>query len=106
MSYQIVRGDLGPNMPITLTANGAPVDVSTATTVELHWLKPDGTAMVDTLLPIDASLGKFEMVWSAGDTDVAGYCFGLVVVTTAAIPETYPSDGSRIIWFVNRQITD
>lgn len=79
-------------------------DLSGATTVELHWVKPDGTLIVDTLNPVDASLGEFEMIWSAGDTDQEGAHFAHVVVTTAGVPETYPSDGTKIIWWVNPQI--
>lgn len=106
MSFDIVRGDLGPSLAITLTVSGAAQDVSTADSVELHWVKPDGTVMLDDLTEVDATEGQFEMVWEAGDTDQIGAHLGQVIVTSGSVVETYPSDGSMIIWFVNPQVGD
>lgn len=106
MSYEIVRGDLGPDMPIAITENGVAVNCSGASSVELHWVKPDGTEVTDTLTAVDATAGSYKMVWASGDTDQTGACLGQVVVTTAGIPKTYPSDGTLMIWWVNPQVGD
>lgn len=101
MSYEIVTGDLGPSMPITVLCNDEPVDTSAADTVELHWVMPDDTLRTSTLTEVNAEVGQYVMDWESGDTDQIGVYFGHVVVTTDDIPQTYPSDGSRLIWFVN-----
>lgn len=106
MSYEIVRGDLGPPMPITLSVNGTAIDASGASTVQLHWLKPDGSTYLSTLTPVNAAQGQYQMNWSAGDTDVAGPYQGQVIVTTSGVPETFPSDGTKIIWWVTPQVGD
>ncbi len=106
MSFDLVRGNTSPPMPITVSVSGAGVDVSGADSVQLQWAKPDGTVMLTNLTPIDPTEGEYQMDWSAGDTDVIGPHIGEVVVTTGGIVETYPADGSKIIWWVNPSVTD
>lgn len=106
MSYEIVRGDTSPSMPVNITANGVAVDASSADSVELRWMKPDGTVTTTTLVAVAAITGEFEMQWTNGDTDQIGPHFGEVIVTTGAAVETFPSDGSKIIWWVYPQIGD
>ncbi len=106
MSYEISRGDTIPAMAVTVQTNGVAVDVSDADTVEMHWVMPDGTARVSTLTAVSAIDGQFAMEWEPEDTDQAGIYFGHVVVTTDDDQETFPSDGSRMIWFVNPSIAD
>ena len=106
MSYEIVRDDISPVMQLTVLSGGTAVDCSTADSVELRWIKPDGTVTVDDLTPVAAALGQFTMDWAAGDTDQIGPHFGHILVTISGVQETYPGDGSTIIWWVNPQIGD
>lgn len=106
MSYEIVKGDTGPAMPVTLTVSGTAIDVSGADTVVMRWAKPDGTVTESTLTVLDASVGSFQMEWSTGDTDQIGAHIGEVVVTTGSEIETFPNDGTKIIWFVNPTVSD
>ena len=106
MSYEIVRGDLGPPMPIAVTENGSALDCSTADSVELHWVQPDGTEHTDTLTPVSAVGGTFVMDWVSGDTDQVGPHQGQVVVTIDGVAQTYPADGTNLIWWVNPQVGD
>lgn len=106
MSYDIVRGDLGPAMPVTVTENGTALDCSGADSVQLRWYKPDGTTVLTGLTEVDASVGSFIREWSAGDTDLIGPHHGEIVVTTAGVVQTYPSDGFKLIWWVNPQVGD
>jgi hypothetical protein len=105
VSYEIVTGDLG-SMPLSITLNDASVDTSTADTVEFHWVMPDGTLRVSELTPVDPTVGAYLMEWESGDTDQIGPHFGHVVVTEDDIEQTYPSDGSRVIWFINPSIDE
>lgn len=106
MSFDIVKGDLGPFMPVTITVDGVAIDTSTADTVELKWAKPDGTLVTSTLTPVNPAVGAYNMVWDSGNTDQIGPHLGQVVVTEAGVPKTYPSDGSYVIWFVNPTVAD
>ncbi len=106
MSYNIVKGDLGIPLPLTITSSGTAVDTTTADSVQLHWRQPDGTVNVDDLTAISAVAGQYKMDWEDGDTDQIGPHVGQIVVTTGAVIETYPSDGSNIIWFVNPSVAD
>lgn len=105
MSFELVKGNLAPAMPLTITSDGSAVDLSGADTVELSWIKPDGTETLTTLTPVNAALGQFRMDWTDGDTDQVGPHLGLVIVTTSSVPQTYPSDGTKIIWWVNPALT-
>jgi hypothetical protein len=106
MSYDIVTGDTAPPLPVTVTENDIAIDTSLADSVEFRWAKPDGTVTLSTLTPVDASIGEYEMEWATGDTDQIGAHFGQIVVTTGTEVKTYPSDGTRIIWWVNPQVAD
>lgn len=100
MSFEIVRGDNTP-MDVDLTA-----DTSSADSVQLRWAKPDGTTYLTNLTEVDASAGEYQMEWGPDDTDTVGPHVGEVIVTTGSLVETYPADGSKIIWWVNPQVGD
>jgi hypothetical protein len=107
MSYSVIRGDLTPDMPLTLTTNDTPDDLTAASSIELRWLKPDGTLTTVTLTAVDLATGQVKRVWVTGDTDLVGTHYGQVVVTIpTSLPKTYPNDGSEIIWNVYPQLGD
>src|SRR5690348_3899521 len=106
MSFELVRGDLAPSMPVTITVNNVPLDTSSADTVIMRWVKPDGTVYETNLTPVDPAAGEYEMDWGPDDTDTIGPHVGEVVVTTAGIPQTFPSDGQKIYWWVNPNVAD
>lgn len=106
MSFDLVRGDLSPPMPVIITVDGTAYDTSGADTVQLRWVKPDGTVMLTNLTPVDATAGEYEMQWSGTDTDLIGPYVGEIVVTTGGQQETFPSDGTKVIWFVNPSVAD
>lgn len=96
MAFDIVKGDTSPAMDIDLSA-----DTSTADSVQLRWVKPDGTEYLTNLTVVNATLGTYKMQWAVEDTDQIGPHFADVVVTTGSAIETFPADGSKIIWWVN-----
>ena len=106
MSYSCIRGDLSQPMAMTITRDGAAVDLTLADTVQLHWIDPDDTVSLVELTVVDAPTGEVQRIWEAGDTDVVGTHFGQVVVTTGGVVETFPNDGSFIIWDVYPQVGD
>jgi hypothetical protein len=93
-------------MAINIEVGGAAYDVSGADSVEFRWVKPDGTTYLTNLTPVNAALGEFQMDWSGNDSDTIGPHLGEVVVTTDGVVETYPNDGSKIIWWVSPQVGD
>lgn len=99
--FELIQGDLEPDMDLTVTVNGVAQDLTSATTIELHWVKPDGTVADVTLTPVELLTGQIKYVWLAGDTDVVGYHRGRVVVTwTSGDVQTFPNDGSWHLWAV------
>lgn len=109
--YQIVAGVLTPPMELTVSFDGAAVDLSQALTVELLWELPDGTTRTVELEEADEGdleVGEVRRVWVAGDTDVLGAHRGQIRVTWPAteefadLPTVFPTDGDVVVWFVNR----
>lgn len=105
MAFALVKGDLEPDMLITLSAPGALAALPTATAVNLRWKKPDGTTTTVALTVVNAVAGTVKRVWAAGDSDQVGRHWGQVVVTTAG-GETAsdPNDGSLLSWDVYPQL--
>jgi hypothetical protein len=105
MSFEIVEGDLEPDMELSVTVNGEVKDLSAAVSYALLWRDPDGTVGTLALEEVDLELGTLRHVWEAGDTDVVGAHRGQVVVTWAeGETQTFPSDGTHYIWFVNPRL--
>lgn len=101
MSFQCIRGDLTQSMPITLAVNDIAVVIADTSTVELRWTDPDGVTTVVALEEVDFATGQVRRVWVAGDTDVVGAHTGQIIVTSVGGDvETFPNDGSLIIWWV------
>jgi hypothetical protein len=101
VSYSLIVGDLESDMFVTAAVAGVADDLRDADTVELDWLKPDGTRVTVPLVAVDAQVGQYKRVWEAGDTDLAGVHRGRMVVTWPTDePQTYPNDGSWMIWYI------
>ena len=90
----IKRGDTAPDLSVTLTDNGTPVDLSTAVVVEVI-AAMNGTRRF-TRTVTGSSLGVVVMPWQATDTAIPGMLEIECEVTwpgsTAPI-QTFPADG-------------
>ena len=106
MSFDLVRGDLLPVMPVAVTSGGVAVNLSTASSVEMHWVDPAGTEFTRALTPVSAAAGTFTLDWIAGDNATEGVYQGQVVAVIGGSPRTFPSDGSTYVWWVNGQVGD
>lgn len=64
MADQIHVGDFGTVYELTIKENAAAVDVSSFTTLEIFWLKPDGTTLVTNtaVFSTDGTNGKIKYV--------------------------------------------
>jgi hypothetical protein len=99
--FELVAGDLEPDMPLTVTMNGEAVDLTDATSIVLHWLKPNGAVVDVTLTAVDLATGQVKRVWETGDSAQTGYHKARVKVTwDTGDVQTYPNDGSWLIWAV------
>lgn len=105
MSFNLVVGDLEPDIIFQALENGSPKNLSSTTSVVLQWLKPDATVVVVALVAVDLTLGLVKYVWSSGDTALPGTHLGRILVTfTNGDVQTFPSDGSSFIWRVHTQL--
>jgi hypothetical protein len=108
MSYDIVLGDLGPEMPITLQDDGGAFVLNTGTdTVFLHYNDPSGANHIVALEIIDAPTGACTRTWVAGDLPVIGAYIGQVKVLRSGdptFPRSFPNAGDKIIWWCNVSI--
>ncbi|QNN52490.1 hypothetical protein [Nocardioides mesophilus] len=91
MTDNIKRGDLLPPWQATLTDAGAPIDLTTASSVKVLFLKPgDSVATSRAATSADAA-GVVKMDWLPGDTDVVGDLVAEVEVTwPGSKPQTFP----------------
>jgi hypothetical protein len=102
--YEVVKDDLKPDMELTITVNDISQDISDAESVQLHWIKPDGSNLYSDLEVVDES-GVVRRVWQDGDTDTVGFHKGRVVITwSSGETQTFPNDGSWFLWRVNAQL--
>ena len=105
MSFDLVVGDLEPDIIFQALENSIPKNLSSTTAIVLQWLKPDATVVVVTLTAVNLTLGLVKYVWVSGDTLLAGTHAGRIVVTyTNGDVQTFPSDGSSVIWNVHEQL--
>lgn len=99
--FSLIKGDLEPDMVLTAKLNDVAQDLTTATTINMKWIKPDGTESTVALTAVTLASGIVKRVWVAGDTDMVGYHRGRIVVTwPGAENGTFPNDGSWFIWAV------
>lgn len=107
MSYDIVLGSYGPEFPITLTENGGDFTLEVDDVVTLRYIDPDDETHEVTMTVVDAEAGDCEYIWVDGDLPVVGAYKGQVTVTRdgdVTFPRIFPSDGSKIIWWVYEAI--
>lgn len=96
-----IAGDLEPDMPLTVAVDGIGQDITAATAITLHWVKPDGTIVDVALTAVNLLTGQVKRVWVADDTSIVGYHRGRVVITwPSGEPQTFPNDGSWYFWAV------
>lgn len=101
MSVSIVQGDLSPNLGITIDITDLVEPLSVAQSIQMHWVKPDGTDSLVVLSPVNLAAGIVQYIWQAGDTSQYGVHQGRVIVTlSTGKKQTFPSDGIWIYWYV------
>ena len=102
MSFEIVQGDLEPDMLLTCSVNGIVENISDSTARVMRWHKPDGTEVDVALTTVNLTLGQVKRVWVAGDTSIPGIHLGRIIVTRAnGENQTFPSDGTYFVWWVH-----
>jgi hypothetical protein len=73
-TQQIRLGDVGTVFVITITEDGDPVDISTATDMEIRFLKPSGeTASLAAAHTTDGTDGKLEGTTTVDFIDETGF---------------------------------
>lgn len=97
----IKRGDLLPTLQVTLTDNGAPLDLTPATIrVHAHRL---GVLVFDRAVTGTAD-GEVEVAWEAGDTDLSGKMhLNFLVTWPGGKPQSYPKEGRIVVRVAPRQ---
>lgn len=101
--YELVVGDLEPDLDLVVDVNGEPEDISDALAMELRVALPDQTFAVWALAPLDAVTGKVRHTWLAGETDVPGdYRAQIAVQRGNGEWQTFPSaKGAYVRWRIN-----
>lgn len=79
MTLHLKRGDTLPALVCTLTDDGAPVDLTTATTIRV--LLRRGSTLTVNRVVTGTNQGLITMPWETGDTTAAGTLRGEVQVT-------------------------
>ena len=97
--FIIKQGDLEPELAVTLIgADGAPADLTTASSVRLRLATTAGVELwVRDAEIVDAPTGRVAYAWQPGDTDVPGSFYAEVVVDWRGRPQTYPPSGYLLI---------
>jgi hypothetical protein len=91
--FTIKSGDLQPPLEPTLLDGGEPVNLSTATNVQLKMRASQGGPLIlDTPMTVvgDPADGVVRYQWLAGDTDTVGKFYTEYVVTWPGGPQTFP----------------
>ena len=90
------RGDLMPPLRGTCLDGTDPVDLSTASAINVV-AYTDGATLFKRLVT-GGSDGRWQMLWVAGDTDHAGDLLLEVEVTWPGNrPQTFPADGYETV---------
>jgi 5-hydroxyisourate hydrolase-like protein (transthyretin family) len=73
MASQIHVGDIGTTLIVTVLEDGAIVDISSATSLEITIKKPNGTTETKTgVFTTDGTDGRMQYISIAGDFDQPG----------------------------------
>lgn len=102
MGFHLKQGDRRPHFPAQLlNSEGTAEDLTGATTVQLKWTEPDGTARLEDMTVTNATEGRVLYAWQVGDTDEPGrYQAEIVVTWPTGEPQTFPAQG-YFSWFVH-----
>lgn len=94
MTFVIKRGDLLPSMPVTLTDNDVPVNLSTATAIQVVGIR-HGIKIIDfTYGSPGPANGLLTIQWPNNSTLLLGLIlFEFVVTWPGAKPQTFPEEG-------------
>lgn len=96
MTFNIKQNDTSPALEATcLNEDGAPIDLTGATSVRFHMRNATGTVVLDEdMLVDDATGGIVVYVWDAADTAVVGRFQAEVEITFSnGRVETFPNSG-------------
>lgn len=89
----IKRGDLKPNLAITCTHNGAVVDFTSATSVQVVCRREGATTALFTRNATGDANGVATYVWQAGDTATVGrLLFEVIATWPGAAPQRFPAN--------------
>ena len=89
------KGDTAPNLVLTLTDNGDPVDLSDAQRIDI--ILESGLKTI-TRQVFGGADGIINMPWQAGDTDVPGTYNSLARVTFGdGKIQTWPAQGNFFV---------
>jgi hypothetical protein len=106
MAFSLVSGDLQPPMQIQLEAPAAIAALATAQSVQMLWLRPDGTEVTVPLSIVNPTTGIVQYTWQSGDgsAQVGEHAYQ-VVVTTASGQTTDPNDGTSASFWVYARLS-
>lgn len=95
MAFEIKAHDRRPHYRVQLTANGAPIDLTGASSVSFQMYTSAGTVKVAKTAAtiVDGPTGVVEYAWAAGDTDTPGTYNAEFEVLWGTEPQTFPSSG-------------
>lgn len=93
--FHLKSGDLVPVYALQLAdAGGSAIDITSATEVRIRWTTPSGAAVTKDLAIANATEGRVQYQWEAGDTDEVGRYTAEVLITWPDGPQTLPSQGT------------
>ncbi len=97
--FIIKQGDLEPELAVTIIgADGAPADLTPATSVRLRFATTAGVELwVRDAEIVDAPTGRVAYLWQPDDTDHPGSFYAEIVVDWVGRPQTYPPSGYLLI---------
>lgn len=97
MAFVIKQDDTAPSYVADLKTNGAPVDLTPATSATFKMRQTGQTALkVNAAMAIDAdpATGRVQYDWQTGDTDTIGtYEAEIEILWTDGTIETWPNTG-------------
>lgn len=85
------KGDLKPDLEILCTDDGVPVDLTTATSVQVVCRREGATSALFTRTGTGSAVGIVTYAWQAGDTDTVGrLLFEVKVTWPSSKPQRFP----------------
>ena len=91
-------GDTAPDFTATLSSAGAPANLTGATPIEVHFVKPSGTVLVRVPSIVAPLAGTIAYTWVTGDLSEAGAWQWKVKVTFAGGRiQTFPGASNFLV---------